>query len=271
MVGPAWAAGPGRRRRLSMFDALGLLALVAFAATLWISRVGLSQPDDEVGLTLDPAALAEGFREGVSWHGLYRDGDKVGFSKTARRRLTDGYATESTVVLPVPGLSGRQTIQMRTELDEAFALRSFTASLSGGPMPIAAEGSWTGSGLAVSLTGLPGGPQTSELSMPEPPQMDQSYLPIVTREDVAPGDRFRFTHFDPLSASPTTAVVTVVGRETLDVLGDQTEALHLRQQLAGEVLDVWVNDLGEVLRQTLPGGLISIRESEAEATWGMAR
>ena len=260
-----------------MFDALGLLALLAFAATLWVSRVGLSRPDDEVGLTLDPAALAEGFREGVSWHGLYRDGEKVGFSRTARRRLTDGYATESTVVLPVPGLSGlsglseRQTIQMSTELDEAFALRRFSASLSGGPMPIAAQGSWTGSGLAVSLTGLPGGPQRSELPMPEPPQMDQSYLPIVTREDVAPGDRFRFTHFDPLSASPATAVVVVVGRETLDVLGDQTEALHLRQELAGEVLDVWVNDLGEVLRQTLPGGLVSIRESEAEATWGMTR
>ena len=243
--------------------------MLSFAAALWADRSGLSGVRDEVSLHLDPQALADGFRQGTTWYGLYRDGEKVGYSRTERHRLGEGYVSEHTLVLPVPALDGLQTITIRTELDASFTLSHFTTSAVGGPLQVTAEGRWEDGVLHVVVLGLPGGEMRQALPMTQAPQMDQSFLPLVTRDDLVPGDRFSFTHFDPLSASPSTAVVEVMGYQEVDVLGEQVQALHIRQEVSGQLLDVWVNALGEVLRQTLPGGLTAIRESEAEATWGV--
>ncbi|MEM6995732.1 MAG: hypothetical protein AAF721_34805 [Myxococcota bacterium] len=260
---------PGKRRRLGRFDVLGVVSLLAFAATLWSGRSGLLEAQPEVSLHLDPQALAEGFREGTAWHGLYRDGAKVGFSRTQRRRADDGYENDHTLVLPVVSGEGLQTLHVRTELDATFTLARFSADATGGPIDVAARGSWADGVLSIVVEGLPGGALTQELPMPEAPQMDQSFLPLASRDDLKAGDRFTFTHFDPLSASPSKATVVVVGTESLDLLGDTVQALRLRQEIGGQLLDVWVNELGEVLQQTLPGGLTAKRESEAQATWGV--
>ncbi len=252
-----------------MFDTLGVLAVVAFVTTLLSDRSGLSGAQEEVSLHVDPQALADGFREGTAWHGLYRDGAKVGYSRTERRRRGDGYENDNTLVLPVPGLDGHQTITVHTEMDATFTLSRFSARTSGGPLDVVADGRFTDGVLAVTIQGLPGGELSQRLPMDEPPQLDQSFLPLVSRDDLTPGDRFSFTHFDPLSASETTALIQVVGHDSLVVLGEEVQALHLRQNIAGQDLDVWVNALGEVLKQTLPGGLVAVRESEAEATWGL--
>lgn len=236
---------------------------------LWSYRGGLTAPRTEVSLHVDPQALADGFREGVTWHGLYRDGEHVGFSRTGRRRTATGYSTVHTVVIPSPGGTGHQTIEVLTLLDDQFVLERFEATVSGGPISASAAGWWEPGVLNLQLLGLPGGETTTKLAMDEPPRMDQSFIPIVGRDDLAPGDRFSFTHFDPLGTAPATAIVEVVGREPLDILGERTEALHLRQQMAGQVLEIWVNELGEVLQQQLPTGLLAVRESEAEATWGV--
>ena len=251
-----------------MFDAVGIVAVLGFAAALGSEYGVLSRSKAEVSLHLDPEALSAGFREGVSWHGLYREGTKIGYSRTERSRQADGYRTEHTMVLPVPGLSGTQTIAIITELDATFTLERFSASVRDGPLPVSASGRWDNGAVHVTVKGLPGGEQTTTLPMAEAPQMDQSFLPLATRKDLTPGMRLSFTHFDPLTASESTAVVEVVGPEAIDILGESTDALHVRQELSGQVLDVWINPLGEVLKQTLPGGLLAIRESEAEATWG---
>lgn len=265
------APAPAKRRRLGLFDATGLVAVLAFVTMLWVDRSGLAAVGEEVALDIDPQALAEGFREGVVWHGLYRDGTKVGFSRTQRQRLGDRFATTHTLVLPGPDGTTLQQITVRTELDDRFVLAHFEAKVVGGPLAINATGDWDGEAVAVTMEGLPTGPQSLRISLPEPPQMDGSFLPVVTRTDVRPGDRFSFSYFDPLSAVESRSTVEVIGTETIDVLAERTEALHLRQTLAGQALEVWVNPLGEVLKQTLPGGLMAVRESEAEATWGVMR
>lgn len=250
-----------------------MLAIVAFGLTLWLARTELSRPTGEVPLRVDAQALADGFREGVSWHGLYREGEHVGFSRVERRREGEGFRTSQTLVLPAPGQTGadadRQSVRIVSHLDAQFVLRSFTVDVTGGPFGLSARGEVVGDALEVDLEGLPGGGNRLTIPLTEPPRMDGSYLPIATRDNLAPGDRFSFTHVDPTSLTSGVSVVEYVGREPLDVLGERVDALHLRQSVLGQNLDVWVNELGEVLRQTLPGGLEAVRESEAEATWGM--
>lgn len=229
----------------------------------------LGRPRDEVSLHVDPTALAEGFREGVQWYGLYRGLDKLGFSRTERRRRGAGYLLAQTIELPPSASAGATRITVQTELDAAFVLERFTVTAEGGPIPLRAEGEHRDGTLYVEAEGLPGLPAL-EIPLRQPPVFDWSLGPLVMTRDLRPGDRFAFTHVDPLALTPTEGSIEYLGRVDLDVLGERISAFHLRQRLPGlPPLQLWVNEIGEVLQQELPLELLAVREAEAQATYGV--
>jgi len=248
---------------------LGALAVAAFAAVLLLDLRALGRPRDEVSLHVDPSALAEGFREGVQWYGLYRGPDKIGFSRTERRRRGAGYLLSQRIQMRPAAGGGLARISVDTELDAGFALERFTVEAEGGPIPLRAAGERRGDVLHVRAEGLPGLPEL-DIPLHEPPVFDFSLGPLVMTRDLRPGDRFTFTHVDPLALTPTEGSVEYLGRVDLDVLGERVSAFHLRQELPGvPPLQLWVNELGEVLQQELPLQLLAVREAEAQATYGL--
>jgi len=250
------------------FDVLGGLAVAAFVAVVLLDFRVLERPREEVSLHVDPEALAEGFREGVQWYGLYRGEHKVGFSRTERRRLPEGYWLGNRIRLR-RSESGPTSLDIETTLDESFVLLSFTVRVEGSALPISARGEVQGDRLHIEAQGLPGLPEL-DLPLHDPPVFDFGLGPLVMRADLEPGDRFSFTHVDPLGLTPQRGTIEFVGRETIDVLTERVSAFHLRQQIEGlPPLTLWVNELGEVLKQELPLELLAIREAEAEATYGM--
>jgi hypothetical protein len=266
------AAGAAVRRRgrrpWPWFDVLGGLCVAAFVAVVLVDLRALGRPQQEVSLHIDPQALAEGFREGVQWYGLYRGDEKVGFSRTERRRLGTGYQLVQRIRLRPGDRLGPSLIEVRTELSAAFVLERFTVRVDG-PVPLRAEGRREGDTLTIDTEGLPG---VSQLALPlrEPPVFDFSLGPLVMRRDLKPGDRFSYTLVDPLGLMPQEGSIEYLGRETIDVLGEEVSAFHLRQRLPGSPpLQLWVNELGEVLWQELPIQLMAVREAEAEATWDL--
>jgi hypothetical protein len=262
----------GRSRAIPWFDLLGGLAVAAFVAVLLVDLRALGRPRDEVSLHVDPAALAEGFREGVQWYGLYRGEDKVGFSRTERRRRAggDGYQLSQILELSASSTSaGLRRITIDTELDAGFALERFTVAAEG-PIPLRAEGERRGETLHVEAEGLPGPLSALDIPLQEPPVFDFSLGPLVMTQDLRPGDRFSLTHVDPLGLSPTEGSLEYLGRADLDVLGERVSAFHLRQELPGlPPMQLWINELGEVLQQELPLQLLAVREAEAQATYGL--
>ena len=232
----------------------------------------LGRPRDEVSLHVDPTALAEGFREGVQWYGLYRGEDKVGFSRTERRRRPggDGYQLSQTLELSASSTgAGLRRITIDTELDAAFALERFSVAAEG-PIPLRAEGELRGETLHVEAEGLPGPLSALDIPLHEPPVFDFSLGPLVMTRDLRPGDRFSFTHVDPLGLTPTESTLEYLGHADLDVLGERVSAFHLRQELPGlPPMQLWINELGEVLQQELPLQLLAVREAEAQATYGL--
>lgn len=258
---PAWA----RRRRFTAFDGVGLAALAAFALTLAADLAPLGRPRGEISLELDAEALAAGFREGVEWHGLYRGGDKVGFLRLERRRHGDGYRLEQLTVLRGATADLDTELHVQTDLDAAFTLVAFVASTRA-PVQARVAGRWVEGALELDVEGIPG-QGTRRIPLPEPPAFDFSLAPLAARSDLQPGDRFTFTHFDPMTLASREGVVQMLDREAIDVLGERVEALHLRQEIAGQTLELWINALGEVLREEMPTGLVAVREAEAEATW----
>lgn len=243
--------------------------MAAFVAVVLLDLRVLGRPRDEVSLHVDPAALAEGFREGVQWYGLYRGQEKIGFSRTERRRRGTGYQLSQRMELRPTADAGLTHITVDTELDAAFVLERFTVEAEGGPIPLRAVGERRGDALHVRAEGLPGLPEL-EIPLREPPVFDFSLGPLVMTRDLRPGDRFTFTHVDPLALTPTEGSIEYLGRADLDVLGERVSAFHLRQELAGvPPLQLWVNELGEVLQQELPLQLLAVREAEAQATYGL--
>ncbi len=256
-----------RRRELPWFDVLGGLAVAAFVVVVLLDFRALGRPRDEVSLRVDPQALAEGFREGVQWFGLYRGDEKVGFSRTEQRRRGTGYQLGQRI--EIRAAAGAATsIRIDTELDAAFVLERFTVEALGGPIPLRAEGQRRGELLHIEAEGLPG-ITALDLPLREPPVFDFSLGPLVMTHDLQPGDRFAFTHVDPLGLVPSEGSLEYLGRADLDVLGETVSAFHLRQQLPGlPPLQLWINELGEVLQQELPLSLLAVREAEAQATYG---
>lgn len=262
----------GVRMRIGAFDLVGIAAVLAFCAALVVDLGALARPRREVTLVVEPEALAAGFREGVQWNALYRDGERVGFSRLERRRLDDGYSLTSYTRVDTRASEVPTSLEIRvtSDLGEAFELRRFEAQAEGALMRMEAVGEVFADRIEIDVEGLPGEQPSRRLVLPlaEPPVFDFSLKPMLMQGDLRPGDRFRFTHFDPGTLASKEGVIEYVGREEIHVLGELVSAHHLRQEIGGQLLQTWVNDLGEVLREELPLGLVAQRETEAEATYG---
>lgn len=259
-----------RIRDISTFDVLGLTAGLAFGVVVALDLAELRWRNTEATLEVDPAALAEGFREGVEWHAIYDDAHKIGYSRLERRRLDDGFELSSHTRLRGAGEMARSDIDVTTVLGPAFELDRFHAEVDAGLGRLEADGRMGEGVLVVDVTGTLLGEQGKHLELPvERPTFDFSLRPLVMRADLEPGQRFSFESFDPTSLSARETTIEYLGRDQVTVMGELVDAHWLRQEIAGQVLESWVNDLGEVLREELPGGLTAVRETEAEATWGI--
>ncbi len=217
-------------------------------------------------MRVDAAELDRGFRSGVEWFSIYSRDRKVGFIRNRRLRR-DGELVIETQTRFVS--AGRNTqLELEVRFDPRFELRRFDAELQSDELELHARGERRDATLHLEVTGLPT-PLEADLPADAAPRINQSLRPLLMREDLEPGRRFRYELFDPMTMQTRSAQIEYLGREEIVIMGETQSAHHLRQVIAGEPLESWLNDLGEVLREELPGGLEARRESEAEAIWGL--
>ena len=260
-----------------VFDVIGALAVTSWIVFMFLLMQRDRVPVGENTLELTPEDIAAGFREGEEWHGLYHQSRKIGFVQIARSRLEDGFRVEYNGIMELVamGQSHRLEIEIDTEVDEGFVLQRFSGSMvteltamdMTGRTIRADDGSYR---IHYSLT-TAGVTQTGEVDLASAPMLDFDVRRAVLTQDPAAGDTYEHEYFDPLSQQPRSVVIEYLGREPLLVMGREVQAHHLVQHMAGQALGVWVNDVGEVLREELPLGLVGKRESRAEAMYGVLR
>ena len=74
-----------------------------------------------------------------------------------------------------------------------------------------------------------------------------------------------------MSQTQQPLVIEYDGIETLSVLGETVVAHRIIQYLRNQTLTVWINDIGEVLKEEFPLGIVSMRESRGAAMYGILR
>ena len=265
------------RMGVSLFDLVGTIALVCwigFMVALWVFD---RAPTAENTLDFTAEDVAAGFRDGEEWHGIYHREQKIGFMRILRSSSSDGFRVEYTGVLEltVLGTQHHMEIDLTTDVDRQFVLRRFDGSLASDLSHIAVEGEVTpleGDRHRIDyLLTTAGTEQAGSLELEVPPMLQFDVRTVVLRHSPEPGDTFEHSFFDPLSQQHQTVILEYMGREPLVVMGERVESHHIVQHFGGQRLSAWVNDLGEVLREELPLGMIGRRESRAEAVYGVLR
>ena len=261
-----------RKHKISVFDLIGLLWVLIFVFVMVEHLRDGGRTGDEVAIAITAADLDSGFREGAEWHGIYLREAKVGFSKLERRRVKEGYQLKHLMRLNMTVMRQNQTLTttVNTILNKDFTLKEFEMKIDNPAAPFRAKGKVEGTRVDVELL-MGDYEEKRSLTLQKPPIVELGVRPLLFRKNLKKNERYTMKYFDPMSLSEKEMVIVYLGKSKMQSLGEEIEAHQLRRFIGNQAFDAWVNELGEVLDERLPLGYVSIRESQAEATYGVMR
>ena len=210
------------------------------------------------------------------WHGVYYRGEKIGFTVSQTRRLSDGFELQEDGQLQMTlfGASSPAAIHTAARVDPGFVLRSFEFSLDPGTGAVKVSGTVlppSGNGkyrLALSITSA-GATRTDTRELPERPVLSLNLSRMLAEGHLTPGSKSQWMVMDP--ATLRMAPVTVdVGSRTIVRVGDTVmPAFRVDMEFQGLRTTSYITDTGEVVREESPLGMMTVRESRERAQ-GMA-
>ncbi len=200
------------------------------------------------------------------WYGIYLGEVKIGHSVTLSRALPGGgRAVSNRSLMRIAMMDQPQEVAsaLSYDLDAECSLKSFDFRISGAA-DIAVRGVVRGRKLELAVeTG--GRLQRQELALSGPVTLPEAIEPLLAGRGLDPGDKRSFTMFDPSSMSLQPAVVTVAGRESLDLGGRRVWATKLDVEFSGVTSRSWVDSAGRTLREEGPLGMVMLAEPKEQA------
>jgi transglutaminase-like putative cysteine protease len=228
---------------------MGVLARRAFSAT--------------------PVALAgdlASYGSGAHWRGIYYRGDKIGFSVGQISPSGDGYEIREDARLQMALLGATTSVRMtsRAEVDRAFQLERFSFLLDPGTGPTEIQGRLDGSRLELVIKNAAGERRESR-TLPEPPALSLNLPRALAARGLQPGQTHVVSVFDPATLRNQPMTVQVQARELVRVSRRQIPAFRVESRFSGLTTRSWITDVGEVVREESPMGLLVVRQSQGEA------
>lgn len=201
---------------------------------------------------------------------VFQGGRKIGFAHTVFEAVEDGYHLTETVSLRINTLGMTQDLDLRTEagLQRNFSLRSIQFEMISGPFRFAARGTVAGDALRLDLS-IGGQERTAQVPLPDAPFILSALMDAIRADGMAPGDAQTYAIFNPAAMSMDAAEVEHMGKETIEVSGEIHAAVKLAVRFSGLEQFAWIDETGDVLRET---GLLGIRmdkTSRADALFGL--
>jgi hypothetical protein len=203
----------------------------------------------------------------AQWRGVYYRGEKIGFT-VGQVVPTDGgfeLQEDGRLQMSLLGATTPAILKTTARVDQAFALRSFDFSLDPGTGPLTLSGRLDGLRLSLEIRSG-AGTRTEVRTLSEPPALMLNLGRRLASAGLAAGATHRVMVFDPATLTNAPVAVQIGRREVVMTGGRPTPAFRAELSFAGITTTSWITDTGEIVREESPLGLLSVRESQEQAT-----
>lgn len=211
-------------------------------------RLGLFQR--ETPLLLPTSSLSEGKE---SWMTIFQNNRKIGYSHRRISPQDDGYSLYESTHMRINTMGMVQDIHVRTtgELNANMSLRAFSFDLQSSLFHFKLHGKQVGKMLTVFS-----GKQKINIPVEGGLFLTSSALDAALDTDMKPNDTKRFLIFDPSTMGQRPVHITMVGDETLMVMGRMTKSKKITIAFMGTSQTAWIGEDGTVLKEE---GLLGLR------------
>jgi hypothetical protein len=204
----------------------------------------------------------------AQWRGVYYRGEKIGFTVSQVQPLEDGFELQEDGRLQFSLLGAVTPAILRTtaRVDREFNLESFDFSLDPGTGPMAIKGRLNGLRLTLEMSSA-SGTRTETRELEERPALMLSVGRRLASEGLAAGSTKQWAVFDPATLSNAPVTIAIGDREVVQGRGRRPiPAFKIEMSFSGLTSTAWITDTGEIVREESPMGLITVLETQEQAT-----
>jgi len=204
----------------------------------------------------------------AQWRGVYYRGEKIGFTVSQVQVVDEGFELQEDGRLQFSLLGSTTAAILKTtaRVDKSFALQSFDFSLDPGTGPMSIKGRLNGLDLALEI-GSASGTRTETRRLPEAPALMLSVGRRLAAEGMAAGTRKEWMVFDPATLRNAPVAIAIGAREVVTVKDrSPMPAFKVEMTFSGLTTTSWITETGEIVREESPMGLITILETQQQAT-----
>ena len=241
-----------------------MLALAAWLVTMGVVINRSYLQASPINLATDLAR----YGSTAQWRGVYYRGEKIGFTVSQVQATDDGFELQEDGRLQFSLLGAVTPAILRTtaHVDRHFSLQSFDFSLDPGTGPLAIKGRLDGRRLSLEISSAAGS-RTETRELKEPPALMLSVGRRLASEGLVAGARRQWTVFDPATMQNAPVTIAIDDREVVQGSGRRPiPAFKVQMTFSGLTTTAWVTDTGEIVREESPMGLISVLETQEQAT-----
>jgi hypothetical protein len=240
---------------------LSVMVLVA-----WVVQMGVLAREAWFSTPVALAADLARYGTSAQWRGIYYRGDKIGFSVGQTTPVADGYEIREDSSLQMTLLGSTTAVRLKSlaVVDRSFQLQRFSFSLDPGTGPTTVEGRLDGRRLTFTVR-TTSGERTETRELREPPALSLNLPRALAARGLEAGEKLEVSVFDPATLSNAPMRLEVKSREVVRAQGRPVPAFLVEGHLAGITTRTWITDVGDVVREESPMGLIVVRETPEQA------
>ena len=203
----------------------------------------------------------------AQWRGVYYRGEKIGFTVSQVERTDDGFQLleDGRLQFSLLGATTAAILRTSAHVDRSFALKTFEFSLDPGTGPMTVRGRLDGLRLSLDIVSA-SGTRSETRDLAEPPALMLSLGRRLASEGLVAGTRREWMVFDPATMKNAAVQLAIGNREVVDAGGRPTPAFRVDMTFSSLTTTAWITDTGEIIREESPMGLISVRDTQEQAT-----
>ncbi|HOG07010.1 MAG: transglutaminase-like domain-containing protein [Syntrophales bacterium] len=184
------------------------------------------------------------------WMAVYQDGRKIGYSHRRMQRVPRGYRFEESGLLRINTMGVVQDIRMKTtgDLNPDGTLSAFRFDLQSSLFSFVVRGEVRGRD-AIVYQGPPSAEKQIRIALREPPHLSNSLYEALRGKALATGQEMTLNVFDPALMAERPVRITVLERETIQIMGRPHAARKVEVDFMGARQAAWLGEDGGVLRE----------------------